>query len=1695
MNKFILLLACFFGLAHVCDAGTVTANFTSVSTVPVTAASYTATGNDVAFSLGFAPPTGTNLTVVKNTELSFISGRFSNLAHGQAVNLSYDGITYKFVANYYGGSGNDLVLHWAYQDLAAWGYNSFGQLGNGNVTTSSVPVLVTQSGALAGKTVVSVAAGKSYSLALCSDGTLATWGYNSYGQLGNNSTTDSSVPGLVTQSGVLAGKTVVSVAAGTFHSLALCSDGTLAAWGYNYYGALGNGSTNISSVPVLVTQSGVLAGKTVVSVSAGVHHSLALCSDGTVAAWGQNYYGELGNGNTNMSRVPVLVMQSGVLASKTVVSVAAGGAYSLALCSDGTLAAWGGASYGQLGNYSTTNRSVPVLVTQSGVLAGKTLVSVAAGGSHSLALCSDGTLAAWGNNATGQLGDNSTINGYIPLLVTQNGVLAGKTVVSVVAKESHSLALCSDGTMAVWGYRSSDQLGDSSIPMLVSQNGVLVGKSVVSVADGDYHRLVLASVQNSSDLSELSLSSDDLIPYFDPDTTSYSASVLYAVSSITVTPTSAVNMAAISVNSSPVTSGLASQVIPLDVGMNLITIIVSAPDGVTTKTYNMTVTRSPVSSVSTLSGLVPSSGALSPVFAPATTSYTVSATNSTTSITVRPSVMDATATVKVNGATVTSGANSTAIPLAVGANTITTVVTAEDGTTTTYTITITRAPSSVSTLSGLVPGSGSLSPAFASGVTSYTTAATNATTSITVRPTVTDTTATIKVNGAIVTSGSNSQSIPLTVGANTITVLVTAQDGITTMTYTLTVSRAPSSISTLSNLIPSSGSLSPVFASGTKTYLVSVNTTTCAVTPTVTDLTATLTVNGTPVVSGNASAPIPLSIGSNTITVVVTAQDGVTQTTYTITVTRLSTVSTLSGLVLDSGLLSPAFSPGTLAYSALVDNSTTSVKVTPTSTEPYAVVKVNGGTVLSGTASALIPLLAGPNTIQVVATAQDGSSTTYTLTITRAFLDVVFTSATTVPIQASSYDATGNAVNLALAFAPATGTNLTLVDNTGLGFINGRFSNLAQGQTVNLTYQGITYRFVANYYGGSGNDLVLHWAENKTYAWGANSRGQLGDNTISNSNLPVAAMNSGILSGKTILAISTGSSHSLALCSDGTIAAWGYNFHGQLGDGSTTDSRVPVAVVKSGVLAGKTVVAVSAGFFHSLALCSDGTVAAWGYNLYGQLGNNSTVSSSLPVLVSSAGVLSGKAITSIAAGYNHNTALCSDGTVVSWGRNNYGQLGNNSVIDSSVPVNITTVGSLNGRTVATLAAGSDHSLALCSDGTLLSWGRNNNGQLGDGSNTNYSIPVEVDASDALAGRIVTKISAGGFHNLAACADGTLVAFGRNTNGQLGNNSTVDANAPVIVTLAPVLSGKTVIAFQGANGHSLALCSDGTLASWGAGSNGQLGNGNIANSNVPVAVTTSNLGNGEKFITLPSGSSASHSMALAAVPLSADSRLTSLVLSSGSLSPAFSADITSYAVGVPAEVSSIQITPVKANIHASIRVNGISVESGAASNPVLLSVGANPITVTITAQDGSTTITTVTVTRAGGTYTSWTDSVFTPEELADSAISGEQASPAGDGITNLMKYALALDPKVCGTGHLPIAADRDGYLTLTYRKNKLASDLTYTAMAGEDLSDDGWSEAITVVSQTDEGMYWMITVRDNVTQTGHPTRFMRLKVTK
>ena len=291
-----------------------------------------------------------------------------------------------------------------------------------------------------------------------------------------------------------------------------------------------------------------------------------------------------------------------------------------------------------------------------------------------------------------------------------------------------------------------------------------------------------------------------------------------------------------------------------------------------------------------------------------------------------------------------------------------------------------------------------------------------------------------------------------------------------------------------------------------------------------------------------------------------------------------------------------------------------------------------------------------------------------------------------------------------------------------------------------------------------------------------------------------------------MIAISSGPFHNLALCDDGRVAAWGYNNHGQLGTGDKVISRVPILVNPIGALAGKQVVAVAAAAYHSFALCSDGTVAAWGYNDEGELGNGATAGSMVPVAVDTTGILSGRKVSMISAGQYHMLARCTDGTIVSWGYNNRGQLGNSGTTDSASPVKIGANGALAGKTVVALAAGASHSLALCSDGSLAAWGYNNLGQLGATGISQSTSPIPVTLPQGFAGRVIGGISAGAYHNLVRFTDGSMAAWGDNANGQLGNNSTLKSVDAVWVDMSalaadgPVMSGTS----GSAASHNLAV---------------------------------------------------------------------------------------------------------------------------------------------------------------------------------------------------------------------------------------------------------------------------------------------------
>jgi alpha-tubulin suppressor-like RCC1 family protein len=310
------------------------------------------------------------------------------------------------------------------------------------------------------------------------------------------------------------------------------------------------------------------------------------------------------------------------------------------------------------------------------------------------------------------------------------------------------------------------------------------------------------------------------------------------------------------------------------------------------------------------------------------------------------------------------------------------------------------------------------------------------------------------------------------------------------------------------------------------------------------------------------------------------------------------------------------------------------------------------------------------------------------------------------------------------------------------------------------------------------------------WAWGYNFYGQLGNGTATTTGClcipsPLAVS---LPSGTTVTAVAAGELHSLALTSTGLVFAWGNNVTGQLGNGTTTNSSTPVAV---SLPLGTTVTAIASGYYHSMAVTSTGQVLAWGENAFGALGNGATTNSSTPVAVSLA---AGTTVTAIAAGGRHSLAVTSTGQVLAWGRNDFGQLGNGTTTQSSTPVAVT----LASRTAVTaIAGGSNHSLALTSTGQALAWGYNLNGQLGNGTTTNSSTPVAVSLS---SGTTATAIAAGSFHSLALTSTNQVLGWGTNDSGQLGNGTTAASTlTPVVASTFPA-----AVAIAGGDRHSLAI---------------------------------------------------------------------------------------------------------------------------------------------------------------------------------------------------------------------------------------------------------------------------------------------------
>ncbi len=329
---------------------------------------------------------------------------------------------------------------------------------------------------------------------------------------------------------------------------------------------------------------------------------------------------------------------------------------------------------------------------------------------------------------------------------------------------------------------------------------------------------------------------------------------------------------------------------------------------------------------------------------------------------------------------------------------------------------------------------------------------------------------------------------------------------------------------------------------------------------------------------------------------------------------------------------------------------------------------------------------------------------------------------------------------------------------------------------------------------------------------------------------------------ETITQISLGGAHSSAITSEGRLFTWGKNDFGQLGDGTTTDRYIPADITSwFNLVEGETITKITLRFWHSAALTSDGRIFTWGSNSDGELGDGTTTDRYIPTEITSQFNLNEEeTITEITLGGYHSSAITTEGRVFTWGWNRYGQLGDGTTTSRITPTEITSQFNLSvGETITKIALGNYSSSAITTDGRVFTWGDNTEGQLGDGTTTVRYIPTEITSQFNLSvGETITQIILGGFHSSAITSEDRVFTWGRNNSGQLGDGTTTSRYIPTEITSQFNLNEEEIIRTIYLNGsHSSAITSEDRVFMWGWNAYGQLGDGTMTNRYIPTEVTS------------------------------------------------------------------------------------------------------------------------------------------------------------------------------------------------------------------------------------------------------------------
>jgi alpha-tubulin suppressor-like RCC1 family protein len=1097
-----------------------------------------------------------------------------------------------------------------------------------------------------------IAAGGGFTCGLLVNGQVKCWGGNNYGQLGDGSTTPRRQATYTTgsQAFVVDLASALQVTTGIAHACALLQNKTIACWGANTYGQLGDGSA-ASGVPRLKPVP-VLGINNAVSVTAGRLHTCALLADGTAKCWGFNGTGQLGDGTTITRLVPVPVAG---LANATQLS--ASWANTCAILAGGTMRCWGYNTEGGVGDNTTTNRLVPVPVV------GITNAAELGMSSTSVTTCvrlADGTARCWGRNDNGQIGDNTLTDRKVP-----TPVLNLTNAKFLTAGIAHTCAVLTDGTMRCWGRNINGELGDTTLTSKKLPSVVYGVKDVIDAAAGDYHTCALLADQSvrcwgNNPLGQLGF-----------ETTLDSA----YPSQVSGYPCGGAGTSKACGGCTPTTcqkAGKTSGVIPDGCGGTL------------------------------LCGVDP------------------------------PRVgggTDFSCVVQTDGTVRCWGANDWG---QLG-----------DGTTVRrYQATFVN---------------GNVAPVV--GITTAVAVSTGS-----------DHACALLQNGTIRCWGSN----------------LYAQLGSTGGTDNL-AHPEPMQVNGIANAVAvSAGRLH-----------------TCAV----------LATGGIKCWGYNATGQLgdgttqlralPVSIN---VAGIIDVQAGYSHTC----------ALTQTGLV-------RCWGDGVEGQQG---SGFTSV------TYPHNVAYLNN----------VVALRSGSQARHTCALLADASVRCWGWNDNGQIGDV---SLTARPLPTAVF-ALGGVGTLGVG-----GTHTCAGMKDGSARCWGRNAEGQLGDTTN------TQRTSPVVSAGVGEVVSIQGGNTHTCAmlksgyarcWGNNAAGQLGNETTFNSNaaswvvnLPCGGGGSSETcktcapltcqkAGKTNGVIDDGCGGTLwcgvpadtmvggthfgcTLAKDGKVMCWGRNNFGQLGNGNSTDTSTAVAVGKL-----TDAVSLTAGNGHACAVTAAGTVWCWGSNSNGQLGTGGVDGNPHSTPEQVAGLTNA---VRVSAGRLHTCAVLADGTARCWGLNSNGQLGDGTTTQRALPTQVVDIGGL-----VDIAGHYASTCALTQTGLVRCWGLNDNGQIGNG----YVSQLRPMNVYALSGVRTLAQASTSYHQCVTLASGALRCWGNNDAGQLGDNTAADRPYPVQpvgITTAKSISG----GFR----HSCAVLTDGTARCWGRNAEGQLGDGTTAQRNAPVGV--------------------------------------------------------------------------------------------------------------------------------------------------------------------------------------------------------------------------------------------------------------------